>query len=62
MNTLMLIGMIESMLNDDHGVSEQTYQYLRDLVDSADDDIRERLSGIMRKVDATEGRFYLPIE
>lgn len=58
-----LVDLVESMLNDDHGVSEQTYQYLRELHDNVSDAaVQNRLSGIMRKVDATDGRFYLPIE
>ena len=54
-----LVKMVESMLSDENGVSEETYLLLRDLCDSVDKDTSEQLRIIMKFVDATDGRFYL---
>ena len=58
-----LTKMVVSMLNDDHGVSEKTYKHLRELIHELNDNsaIRADLDAVMRQVDATDGRFYLPI-
>lgn len=59
-----LIKMVASMLDDDHGVSEETYNHLRELRDSLspNSSARTDLDTIMRRVDATDGRFYTPID
>lgn len=59
-----LVKMVMSMLDDDHGVSEETYNHLRELREalSPNSSTRSDLDAIMRQVDATDGRFYLPIE
>lgn len=57
-----LIKMVQSMLNDDHGVSEQTYMSLLEMFNTVDADTQAELMAIFRRVDATDGRFYLPID
>lgn len=59
-----LVKMVMSMLDDDHGVSEETYNHLCELREalSPNSSTRSDLDAIMRQVDATDGRFYLPIE
>lgn len=59
-----LVKMVMSMLDDDHGVSEETYNHLCELRGalSPNSSTRSDLDAIMRQVDAIDGRFYLPIE
>lgn len=56
-----LINMIMSMLKDDHGISEETYNNLYKIKESLNihSPMRMDLDAIMRQVDATDGRFYI---
>ena len=54
-----LVKMVESMLSDENGVSEDTYLRLRDLCETVDSATAKELRLIMKYVDATDGRFYL---
>lgn len=45
------------VLKDDHGISERAYNSLCDLAESMNCDL---LNTMLKKVDATDGRFYLP--
>lgn len=56
-----ILQLVKSMLTDEHGVSQETYDALCSLrYVYQDTDLGESLRGIMRKVDATDGRYYLP--
>lgn len=57
-----MVEMIESMLSDDHGISEEAYKHLYKLVHSGmfEQNELEKLFEMLDKVEATDGRFYLP--
>lgn len=57
-----LVKMIYSMLNDEHGISIKTYGHLYDLRASISEGskMREQIDWLMRHIDATNERFYLP--
>lgn len=53
-----IVDLVVSMLLDDHGMSEHTYTLLGE-ISKPDNDLGSKISLIMSKVDATDGRFYL---
>ncbi len=55
-----MLNVIESMLEDDNGVNEKTYFHLLDFRDQLQGEQKDRLVAIMRRVNATDNRFYLP--
>lgn len=59
-----IVSFITSTLNDDYGISERAFMDLHELVNSLDQnsDIAKELHNVLLKVDATDGRFYLPEE
>lgn len=60
--------LIEALLNDDHGISEEAYNALADLIDSMllKNVIKEKeymeLHEIIMQANGTDGRFYIPEE
>lgn len=55
-----MLDIIRSMLQDENGVSEQTYMHLHDYYQQiAETPIGFELGKILRMVDATDNRFYL---
>lgn len=57
-----LVNLVQSMLDDDYGVSLRTYEYLLNLRDSLDprNPTRDELNELLARVRATNSRFYLP--
>ena len=49
-----------ALLNDDNGISEDAYKALRELIDSEFTIIPLAVRDILNRVEATDGRFYLP--
>ena len=54
MKTDQLRQLALALLNDDNGISEEAYDLLRALLEE------HGLTDITDRVDATDGRFYLP--
>ena len=54
MNKKQLKQLALALLNDDHGITEQAYRILEALLNE------NGLTDITRRVEATDGRFYLP--
>lgn len=52
-----LVALVDSMLRDDNGISEYTYNLLYDVFYTTDN--AGLWYKISRQVDATDGRFYL---
>ena len=57
------IKLIENLLNDDNGISEESYNHILDMIEENfgnihPDDFNIWMS-IYRQVKATDGRFYL---
>jgi hypothetical protein len=50
-----IIRLAAAVLDDGHGVSEQTYELLCTLLKLSEDGQR-----LLKRVDATDGRYYLP--
>lgn len=47
--------------DDDNGVSEEVFGRLKELIqDNKELRVYKKLQDLMRQVDATDGRFYLP--
>lgn len=58
----MLIQFVLSVLDDDQGISEESFRCLNDLsrvTKDIDIELYRRLSDIIALVDAIDGRFYL---
>ena len=52
------VDLIEALLTDDNGVSEEAYDRLVEFFSSLDE---PKLVDWIRKADATDGRFYFPL-
>ena len=52
---MSLLALAKAILDDDHGVSEEAYDILRKMSED-----NAELSDLLRKVEATDGRYYLP--
>jgi hypothetical protein len=56
-----LIRLIESMLTDENGVSEETYNSLIAFIDELTPNAYYKAQKLLRQTDATDGRFYIPL-
>jgi len=55
---LIFINFLESILDDDCGISERSYNKMLDVIGHIDGD-RTEFENLRHKVDATDGRFYI---
>ena len=57
-----MLRFIQLVLEDDEGISEAAYAAFNNLAESEQvpGALRAKLTAIRNKVDATDGRFYLP--
>lgn len=52
-----IVAFAKAVLNDDNGISEEAYSILWNMAKNDSE-----LSDLLEKVDATDGRFYLPVD
>ena len=53
----LITSLVKSALMNENGVSEETFNLIRDLAGSIND---EKLTEMLYHVDGTDGNFYLP--
>jgi hypothetical protein len=58
----MLVQLFQSLLDDDHGVSEDAYRLMVQVIKQQSPTVQSQLLDLLDRTEATDGRFYLPEE